>query len=248
MISYFTDPGLDEAILTFQHRRQAGEAVRFYLAEGDSWFSIGGATSNLLIALDDPDTLIVSCAYPGDTLRNMAQMGNEPFLMLLTPWYGAIWDGVLLSAGGNDVLGNISRLVNRDGLILNRVVSLLDDIEAGYLRLTRSVAIEQRCPVYAHTYDYPVSDPHGGFWRLGPWVGDKLLAAGIDVDRHDEIISDLIDLMASRLYRIPGLKVQETRGILQRHRWGMIGGQKHWRNEIHPSKSGYDLLAEKWEI
>ncbi|MDZ7885571.1 MAG: hypothetical protein U5N53_22960 [Mycobacterium sp.] len=60
------------------------------------------------MALDDSDTLFLSCASPGDTMRNMARLGNESFLMMLSPSFGSRWDAVLLSAGGNDLLLDVA--------------------------------------------------------------------------------------------------------------------------------------------
>jgi hypothetical protein len=46
------------------------------LAEGDSWFSIGGKPpTNLLYGLRFRKlTMVVSCAKPDDTVKNMAQI------------------------------------------------------------------------------------------------------------------------------------------------------------------------------
>lgn len=248
MISYYDSPDLAGQILTFIHRRESGENVRLYLAEGDSWFSLGGFTSNLLMALDDDDTLIVSCASPGDTLRNISDMGNTRFWNMISPHFGVQWDGVLLSAGGNDLLGDVARLIDGENLSKALLRIALDGVEFGYRRIVDEVGRYQGCPVHAHTYDYPVSDPYGGWFRLGPWIGHKLNAAWIPEYRHDGIITDIIDALADRLHGIDGLTLHDTRGTLEPGRWRWIGWQKHWRNEIHATPCGYKLLAAKWKL
>lgn len=248
MIVYVNDPDLTPILLTYLHRRSSGEAVRIYLAEGDSWFSIGGATSSLLMALDGPDRLIVSCAYPGDTLRNMSDFRNDAFLMMVSDHFDVKWDAVLLSAGGNDLLGNIGSLI--DGVNLGRaqVRSVLGEIDAGYRSLVESVRKYHRCPIHAHTYDYPVSDWRGGWFRLGPWVGNRLTEQGIIPQRHSFIITSLIDALAGTILGVDGLTVHDTRGTLTPAEWGWFGGQRHWRNEIHPSVAGYRLIAARWGL
>lgn len=248
MIAYYADPELTGIMLTFLHRRESGESVRLVLAEGDSWFSIGGATTNLLMALDDGDTLIVSCASPGDTLRTMSSLGNESLWLMLSQHFGVRWDAVLLSAGGNDLLCNINRMLDGGGLDRDRVTATLDDIEYEYNRIIATIRQSHDCPIHAHTYDYPVSDPRGGWFRSWPLVGDKLLAAGIDPRTHAAIITSLIDGLAARLHRIAGLIVHDTRGTLVPGKWRWIGWQDDWRNEIHPTRRGYRRLAEKWRL
>lgn len=81
-----------------------------FLAEGDSWFSIGALnpfkSSNLLNHLEFARrSAVVNCAQPGDTLRHVAQMGGDPWFQHL--WFGdraTRWDAILLSAGGNDLI------------------------------------------------------------------------------------------------------------------------------------------------
>lgn len=248
MITYYADPELTGQMLTFIHRRESGENVRLYLAEGDSWFSNGGWTTNLLMALDDADTLIVSCASPGDTMRNMARLGNEPFWMMLDPNFGVQWDAVLLSAGGNDLLSDIRLLIDGRSLSSDLLGIALDGIEAGYMRIIKMVRARHQCPIHAHTYDYPVSDTTGGWFRLGPWIGNRLLDAGIPAHRHDSIITDVIDALAERIKQIDGLTVHDTRGVLSPGRWRWMGWLENWTNEIHPSARGYSMLASKWRL
>jgi hypothetical protein len=83
--------------------------VRF-LAEGDSWFSIGtlnpAKNSNLLFEMAfSQQCLAIQCAMPGDTMRRMSQMQTDPrFVDLLCGKRAMPWDAILLSGGGNDLI------------------------------------------------------------------------------------------------------------------------------------------------
>lgn len=248
MIVYHSDVDLAGFLLQFEHRRDSGERVRLFLAEGDSWFSVGGATTNLLMALDDSNTLIVSCARPGDTMRNMADMGNRAFLDLLRPNFGVKWDGVLLSAGGNDLLGDVGLLIEGGNLSHEGLRIALDGVALGYRRIVGAVRDHHACRIHAHTYDYPVSDPWGGRGRLGPWIGNRLLAAGVAPRRHDAIITDIVDALADTIDGIADLTVHDTRGLLTPRPWRRWGWQACWRNEMHPTRAGYAQLAARWRL
>ena len=95
-----------------------------FLAEGDSWFSIGTLNalqgSNLLTELrfDRSITAIVNCAYPGDTLQQMVDglHGDRFDRLLRAKNFASQWDALLISAGGNDLIAAAEHgPVHRDG-------------------------------------------------------------------------------------------------------------------------------------
>jgi hypothetical protein len=87
-----------------------------FLAQGDSWFSIGAipptATTNLLLELDlQAKACAVNCAHPGFELRRMIDSVRDPkFTQLLVGTQSWRWDGILMSAGGNDLIDAIQVL------------------------------------------------------------------------------------------------------------------------------------------
>lgn len=91
------DPGLEQY------------AWRF-LAEGDSWFTVGTLNplenSNLLEQLSfEQSACAVTCARPGDELQRMIDYRNDrDFHELLFGARARRWDALLLSAGGNDLI------------------------------------------------------------------------------------------------------------------------------------------------
>lgn len=230
------DPNLAAALLDARFARR-------YLAEGDSWFSLGGLTGNLLMALDAPDVLIVNCAYPGDTL---AELGGSLFKRMLRASAGVpVWDGILLSGGGNDLLAGCARFVVPDPAAPiddDALFEALTDIERDVMALVRECrAHAPAVPVWLHTYDHPPVSRRWRWWRAGPWVAPVLRAAGVDRARWDGIAAMLIDTLAERLFRVArecvGVAVVDTRGCLI---------AKDWRNEIHPTPTGYHELSRVW--
>lgn len=91
------DPGL------FDGHRQ-------FLAEGDSWFSVSTlaprVVPNMLEALFfSTMNTALNCASPGETTRLMVNWRRNPeFLSRLCGNKATRWSGILLSAGGHDLL------------------------------------------------------------------------------------------------------------------------------------------------
>jgi hypothetical protein len=90
-------------------RRGLPEGARWkLLAHGDSWFSFAAARvdahANLLEELVfSQSTVAVSCAGHHNALRRMVDLeGSADFVRLLDG--DAVWDGILLSMGGNDLV------------------------------------------------------------------------------------------------------------------------------------------------
>lgn len=89
-------------------------AGRRFLAEGDSWFTLGTLNllqgTNVLLELEfKQKNAIMSWAYPGDTLQHMVDgINDDDFDRAL--WnrtggnFASFWEGIILSAGGNDLI------------------------------------------------------------------------------------------------------------------------------------------------
>lgn len=96
---------------------------RRFLAEGDSWFTLGTLNlpeaSNILNKLEfSATTVIVSCAYPGDTLQHMVDSFHDPYFdrLLRRRNFASYWEALLLSAGGNDLIDAAQhRAIDKNG-------------------------------------------------------------------------------------------------------------------------------------
>lgn len=87
-----------------------------FIAQGDSWFSIGAipptATTNILLELNlQAKSCAVNCAHPGFTLARMVDFVKDPtFTQLVVGNQAWKWDGFLMSAGGNDLIDAVQVL------------------------------------------------------------------------------------------------------------------------------------------
>lgn len=106
----FRNPG--DALFPIPYR-----SLRF-IAQGDSWFSIGalppfktsanGVLGNMTFSAP---TSIVNCAIPGKTLEQMVNWSDYPDLVALVAdhRYNYHWSAIFLSASGNDLIDFLER-------------------------------------------------------------------------------------------------------------------------------------------
>lgn len=190
------------------------------LAEGDSWFTIGGIpTSNLLFSIRFRKAiLIVHCAEPGDTIEHMSEMSkNRAYKEALAQQTGLAWDMVLLSGGGNDLIDEVDEILisaeNRGSPTMSapadycdqsRLDRLIADVQDGYRRM---VAIRDKeggrargKPVVTHTYDYvtPRNSPARFIFVpvLGPWLYKAVKQAQIPKEDWLAVSDYLVDRLA----------------------------------------------------
>jgi hypothetical protein len=173
-------------------------------------------------------------------------LGGTLFAAMLRATDGVrVWDGILLSGGGNDLLCGCERFVvpdPADPIDGDALFEALTDIERDVMALVRQCrASAPGVPIWLHTYDHPPVSRRWRWWRAGPWISPVLRVAGVDRSRWDDLAAMLIDSLAERLFRIAadcyGVAVVDTRGCLI---------AKDWRNEIHPTPTGYYELSRVW--
>lgn len=204
-----------------------------FLAEGDSWFTLGtlnpAKNSNLLFEMEFPQRCAaVNCAHPGDTLRRMVQMNRDPlFVQLLAGNRARAWTGVLLSAGGNDLIDAVQvgpvidgqpvplaqrllRTAAERGPASDGPARHLSDAGwqafADYLRanLVAMLALRDRgpaagCPVFLHGYAVPTPRPSGAGFGFGPWLHPAMLAYQVPTAEWQAVAAELIGRLG-RLY------------------------------------------------
>ena len=243
-----------------------------FLAEGDSWFSLSQIPSyNLLFGLRFPrSALIINCARPGDTMRNMVDWRrNTDFASLLGPQGIFRWSGILLSAGCNDLFNAVEHLLMpfppHASIDLDQVEQLIDAdnfaLFETYLRQNFADLVALRdapgghnngVPIFAHTYDYltprDAKANFFGFPAFGPWFYTFLVKNNIPASLWIALGAAMQDRLAGILSTLdlPNVHIIDTRGILTPAQLGSEGVNGDWENEIHPTRAGYKKLAQKW--
>ncbi len=227
------------------------------LAEGDSWFEYPACFKDMIDWLGETYA-ILSLAKAGDTWQGIAQeegghygdgtpMGLFENLRIEQP------DIVMLSVGGNEIMGKIESYV-RDwhagwepkDYIRPEFNDTLDYVETMYRSYVSQIVPHAK--VILHTYDYP--DPRRGeqgHWIGGPlenWrkIGDATLWRGIS----NLMLSQFVD----RLARVAGEFPTRTRLV---NNLGVIGtadvlngpGESLWANEIHGNSEGTRRLSTR---
>jgi len=192
------------------------------LAQGDSWFTIGGVppwiTNNLLSHMVfSLSACIVNCALPGKQLAHMVDTTrHRRFLQLLRGRTAHKWNVILLSAGGNDLID--AALSPPTAPRANRLLLTVAEWDATrpaparYLSpegwatfgthldavfeqflAERDKGINASVPVVLHSYDVAVPRNAGAGFGIGPWLHAALEAYGIPVDDRVEVAVALLE-------------------------------------------------------
>jgi hypothetical protein len=185
------------------------------LAEGDSWFALTAinpaSSSNFLYEMAfSSSAAIVSCARQGDELRQMVDKISDFsfYRQFVRRQLARTWDGVLISASGNDLIAavGVSPLDPKTGQLRpvgDRLLLTAQEVanpadpdsfvsEAGWRRLTtylqgcyqtlldwRASSPSAGRPIFTHTYAVPVARPAGALpWEKG-WLYPALLTYGV---------------------------------------------------------------------
>jgi len=248
---------------------------RHYLAEGDSWFSLSDILSPSFLYRFGSNvplghkTLIINCAYPGDTLARMVDWSkNFNFPKLLArKRFGWEWDGILFSAGGNDIIdaalapnGILQSCANPasfEDFIARDAMTVLESHLAEYfrymvsLRDTSEIAANRSIPIFYHTYGYPT--PRNAPASVsGPWLYKAFMNNGIPRPYWNDLADALMNELAGMLRRFANMGanlrlVDTLKNVnLVRASASDTGNSGDWLNEIHLNNNGKDKVATYW--
>ena len=213
------------------------------VSEGDSWFQYPFLLQDVIDHLSRKHA-ILSLGAAGDTLDDIFTQ-NEVVAACLAERP----DVVLLSGGGNDLLGggNLAAVVRNftpgldaEGHITRAFDRTLDAVIRHVRNITNGIAAAvPGTPILIHTYDHAIPDN-------GRWLGRPLRSRGIvDTGLQRDIVQILIDRWADalgRLAREPGLAgklhVVNCRGTIP---------DSGWEDELHPNSSSFGKAARKFE-
>lgn len=220
------------------------------VSEGDSWFQhplVEDIIDHLLSYYP-----IFSLGAGGDTLRNMHRKAEiERAIKAIQP------DFLLLSGGGNDILGEQFYYYLNDysagfppgqnpGRFLNeRFATELENLSKIYLDICSSLtALFPNLKIITHGYDniIPNNPNVPKKWYLSTdksWLGDPMEKRGITNQEDKEAIIRYILTIFNRNLMSAEKKLKnvfhlDLRDTVQAHQW---------EDEIHPNKDGFQNIA-----
>lgn len=233
------------------------------LAEGDSWFAyprrfmLLGKDANVIDHLAREDNLLIlNTASSGDEIVEM--ISGEQKFSLLKRLSHIDFDVVLLSGGGNDIVGRYDfgfllhekapEMEWRECINTTRLFIKIRQVELAYRELIeRILDIQPNIRIVMHTYDFPIPSargyelfdviPLGKSWIYPYFVQKKI----DDPDEQRKIIRNMLLRLKSTLSKIEkeysqNVVVVNTQGLL---------AERHWANEIHPTPQGFGLIAQR---
>lgn len=230
-------------------------------AEGDSWFDYpvpffgGGIVPRLESLLGVP---ILNLAKAGDEVRFM--LGVEERKLLIAQFTqgcpaGGPWDAMLFSGGGNDIVDNPMALWVKDfdpnvpiedHLHAQRFDTALALVRAGYEDL---IALRDRLSpttrLLLHAYDFAIPDGRG-ICHFGPWLKPTFdLRKFPDQPTATKVVKEMLLRFATMLSQ---LAVAHTDVLFVNTQGTLPPDTKSWHNELHPAKTGFQQLAERFQL
>jgi lysophospholipase L1-like esterase len=242
------------------------------IAEGDSWFS-PFVEDNLLRHVDQyADFHILNLAEAGDEASDIfsgAQLNRLAYA--LDEKTGFDFDVLMLSAGGNDLLGNlnspgqdllnsfpeddppqdaddaVARGVNKAGV--KRAVSKVSKLYEEFFKLRRQIS--PSLDIWYHGYDVPfASGKEADLWDpidwlpVGPWLDPALNKAGICDEGHQRaVLRYLVGELQKALRKLES----KPDGVHFVDLAGALAWEGAWGDEIHPNRHGYQSVLARYK-
>ena len=255
----------------FEQKLADGYDGPVILAEGDSWFEYP-FSEDLLIPLGEKFA-ILSLAKAGDSFTEIADQ-DELFPTLNSPPPGRQFHIVMLSLGGNEVMGHIEDFVfdndparpDENYVRLPELEKMLNggDGDQGvrdkFDGIIRRIIREGEQHVILHGYDYP--DPRfprqpsdeelpGAQW-IGPPLMHKRRIGSLTTYR--EAVNQMLDRFNAMLAEVAARPEYQGR-VHHVKLLGTIGNRSKthdadntlWIDEIHGTTEGFTRLARKFE-
>lgn len=237
----------------FESEMMSDSRKPILLAEGDSWFEYP-------IWLDDTiDNLskhysIFCLSAAGDELQGMiAEAEYKDYLEELINQRGLKVEGILLSGGGNDIVGKTFYHMLHDyepGAIVDDLVNKaafkkkFNEIHRYYTQVIEFISeTYPDIPVFIHSYDHanPLPDQGYSLPPLDGWLGKWLRKRGIlDQSLQRGVVRQLIDGFCDHQQKLasefPSVTFIDCRGL--------VGDQ--WHDELHPNNKGFEIVANKF--
>lgn len=269
--------------IDFARELDAGLAPEAYdyrfLVEGDSWMDRSGVTEASLLeplaqAFDAAGkrALLINLSRFGDTVRRMGDQAGFEFWQWLNTPFPWRFDGLLLSAGGNDVIDAARDPAPGTGLLkltnpadntltegdcfssgaMDALVSTYMD--PSFARLYGMVRFSRHhdLPIFLNLYDVPIPRPAPATPGGQAWLSFSLQKNGTPPHLWNALTDRIFIELESTVRgwaNAPGrhgIIVVPTVGTLVDAAPGSTGNSNDWLNEIHPNSQGWGKLAPVW--
>lgn len=213
---------------------------------GDSWFDYPLKHDILEIVSREVEMPIYKMAHYGYELAQMFSGEEKAIKIKRMQDYGRHMQGILLSCGGNDIVGPnlycVSDYRNGASAAFEKKIALLGLLLEDALQMFE-VFLQRTVPVFIHCYDWPIPSDRGyrilGHTFAGPWIRPILTPMFPDDAMQREICRYMIDAYAGMLSdlgtRRRNLMLIDTRGTIH---------ENQWDNEIHPTETGFKTVAD----
>ncbi len=216
------------------------------VAEGDSWFQyplILKDTIDQLIDLDNFQYAILGLSEAGDLLSNIVREDEiSEAIEEQDP------DVFLISAGGNDMVGNgrLATMVHafdEDREAINypheKFTEFLDGLEHLYRKLfNRILSNKPHLKIIFHGYDNVI--PQNGSWLGKPLAKQKITNKTLQHKILIEIIKQLNDRLKEIAKDYPG-------SVYHVDCRDSVGTKSKWHDELHPKNEGYFNVAKLFD-
>jgi lysophospholipase L1-like esterase len=229
-----------------RYKEQLAAGKRRILAEGDSWFEHPHPSVDEILTHLGKYYAVYSLAAGGDVLRNM--FARPDYLAAIETEKPEI---LLLSGGGNDILGsqfrgflnaytagtageNSARFINA---LFHSEINSLENI---YTTICKKVLTDYpKLQIILHGYDYviPLSVTNKGW--LGRYMIEKNITDQVD---KNALIKYILDIFNEMLTRVAAAFPDNVHYIDVRN----TVPTNRWYDEIHPTSDGFQDIALKF--
>jgi lysophospholipase L1-like esterase len=222
----------------YRRKIASGSPLRI-VSEGDSWFQYPFLLKDVIDHLFDHHALFCLSAA-GDLVSEMVDQSRE-LVAAIAAEDPAI---ILLSGGGNDLLGD-GRLASAllpfeegrrpEDYLGEAFRSNLSAILRSWEELLTTVrSATPSVPIVCHSYDHAIP-------KNGRWLGKPLQRLGIvDSGLQRALIQLMVDQfhmeLAALLAKLPQAHLVDCRGVVR----------GRWHDELHPDNAGYRDVAARF--
>ena len=233
------------------------------LAEGDSWFEYP-MSEDLLVPLGEKYA-IFSLAKAGNSFTEVADQ-DELFPTLDNPPPGREFHIVMLSLGGNEVMGHIEDFVHDndparpdENYLLPSFAPMLEGVRDRFDAIVRRIVESGPQHVILHGYDYPdprfprePGEPLNGAQWIGPPLMHERRIGQVTTwraiaNRMVEDFNTMLAVVAARPRYQGRVHAVRLLGTIGKRNKNQSADPSLWVDEIHGTDEGFRRLARKFE-